>query len=153
MDVATNKVTAMIGPSGCGKSTLLRTLNRMHETLRHTRLEGEISLDGVNILTLDVTKLRRMVGMVFQKPNPFPKSIYENVAYGLRINGLQGAPGRCGGKKPAPRRAVGRSEGQAAQVGLRAFRRASNSGCASPGRWRSIPKCSCWMSRVPRSIR
>src|SRR6476661_3584713 len=90
MDVATNKVTAMIGPSGCGKSTLLRTLNRMHETLRHTRLEGEIALDGVNILTLDVTKLRRMVGMVFQKPNPFPKSIYENVAYGLRINGHQG---------------------------------------------------------------
>ena len=72
LDVATNRVTAMIGPSGCGKSTLLRTLNRMHETLRHTRLEGEIALDGVNILTLDVTKLRRMVGMVFQKPNPFP---------------------------------------------------------------------------------
>src|SRR5580698_6318427 len=90
MDVATNKVTAMIGPSGCGKSTLLRTLNRMHETLRHTRLEGEIALDGVNILTLDVTKLRRLVGMVFQKPNPFPKSIYENVAYGLRINGHAG---------------------------------------------------------------
>jgi phosphate transport system ATP-binding protein len=83
-------VTAMIGPSGCGKSTLLRTLNRMHETLRHTRLEGEIALDGVNILTLDVTKLRRMVGMVFQKPNPFPKSIYENVAYGLKINGYEG---------------------------------------------------------------
>jgi ABC-type phosphate transport system ATPase subunit len=78
LDVATNRVTALIGPSGCGKSTLLRTLNRMHETLRHTRLEGEISLDGVNILTLDVTKLRRLVGMVFQKPNPFPKSIYEN---------------------------------------------------------------------------
>src|ERR1700726_1721538 len=91
MDVATNRVTAMIGPSGCGKSTLLRTLNRMHETLRHTRLEGEIALDGVNILTLDVTKLRRMVGMVFQKPNPFPKSIYENVAYGLRINGHKGS--------------------------------------------------------------
>src|SRR6202047_3200862 len=90
MDVATNKVTAMIGPSGCGKSTLLRTLNRMHETLRHTRLEGEIALDGVDILTLDVTNLRRMVGMVFQKPNPFPKSIYENVAYGLRINGHKG---------------------------------------------------------------
>jgi phosphate transport system ATP-binding protein len=90
MDVATNRVTAMIGPSGCGKSTLLRTLNRMHETLRHTRIEGEISLDGVNILTLDVTKLRRMVGMVFQKPNPFPKSIYDNVAYGLRINGHAG---------------------------------------------------------------
>src|ERR1700731_4280766 len=90
LDVATNRVTAVIGPSGCGKSTLLRTLNRMHETLRHTRLEGEISLDGVNTLTLDVTKLRRLVGMVFQKPNPFPKSIYENVAYGLRIKGHKG---------------------------------------------------------------
>ena len=90
LDVATNRVTALIGPSGCGKSTLLRTLNRMHETLRHTRLEGEISLDGVDILTLDVTMLRRKVGMVFQKPNPFPKSIYENVAYGLRINGHKG---------------------------------------------------------------
>jgi len=90
LDVATNRVTALIGPSGCGKSTLLRTLNRMYETLRHTRLEGEISLDGVDILTLDVTKLRRMVGMVFQKPNPFPKSIFENVAYGLRINGHKG---------------------------------------------------------------
>ena len=90
LDVATNKVTALIGPSGCGKSTLLRTLNRMHETLRHTRLEGEITLDGTNILALDVTKLRRLVGMVFQKPNPFPKSIYDNVAYGLRINGHQG---------------------------------------------------------------
>jgi phosphate transport system ATP-binding protein len=90
LDVATNRVTALIGPSGCGKSTLLRTLNRMYETLRHTRLEGEISLDGVNILTLDVTSLRRKVGMVFQKPNPFPKSVYENVAYGLRINGHKG---------------------------------------------------------------
>lgn len=90
LDVATNRVTALIGPSGCGKSTLLRTLNRMYETLRHTRLEGQISLDGVDILTLDVTSLRRQVGMVFQKPNPFPKSIYENVAYGLRINGHKG---------------------------------------------------------------
>jgi phosphate transport system ATP-binding protein len=90
LDIATNRVTALIGPSGCGKSTLLRTLNRMYETLRHTRLEGEIALDGVDILTLDVTNLRRLVGMVFQKPNPFPKSVYENVAYGLRINGHKG---------------------------------------------------------------
>jgi phosphate transport system ATP-binding protein len=88
LDVATNRVTALIGPSGCGKSTLLRTLNRMHETVRHARLEGEILLDGEDILAQDVTRLRRRVGMVFQKPNPFPKSIFENVAYGLRINGL-----------------------------------------------------------------
>jgi phosphate transport system ATP-binding protein len=90
LNVATNRVTALIGPSGCGKSTLLRTFNRMHETVRHTRLEGEILLDGDNIMTQDVTHLRRRVGMVFQKPNPFPKSIFENVAYGLRINGLDG---------------------------------------------------------------
>jgi phosphate transport system ATP-binding protein len=90
LEVATNRVTALIGPSGCGKSTLLRTFNRMHETIRHSRLEGEILLDGENILHQDVTRLRRRVGMVFQKPNPFPKSIFENVAYGLRINGLEG---------------------------------------------------------------
>jgi phosphate transport system ATP-binding protein len=87
LGVATSKVTALIGPSGCGKSTLLRTLNRMHETVRHARLEGEITLDGQNILAQDVTQLRRRVGMVFQRPNPFPKSIFDNVAYGLRING------------------------------------------------------------------
>jgi len=87
MGVATNKVTALIGPSGCGKSTLLRTLNRMHETVHGARLEGEILLDGKNILAQDVTSLRRRVGMVFQRPNPFPKSIYDNVAYGLRVNG------------------------------------------------------------------
>jgi len=85
--IATSKVTALIGPSGCGKSTLLRTLNRMHETVRNARLAGEILLDGQSILAQDVTQLRRRVGMVFQRPNPFPKSIYENVAYGLRING------------------------------------------------------------------
>ena len=87
MGIATNKVTALIGPSGCGKSTLLRTLNRMHETIRNARLEGEILLDGQNILKQDVTSHRRRVGMVFQRPNPFPKSIFDNVAYGLRING------------------------------------------------------------------
>jgi phosphate transport system ATP-binding protein len=85
-----NQVTALIGPSGCGKSTFLRTLNRMYETQRHTRLEGAILLDGESILEMDVVALRRRVGMVFQKPNPFPKSIFENVAYGLRINGHEG---------------------------------------------------------------
>jgi phosphate transport system ATP-binding protein len=90
LDIAGNRVTALIGPSGCGKSTLLRTLNRMHETVRHTRLDGEIRLDGEDILVQDVTRLRRRVGMVFQRPNPFPKSIFDNVAYGLRINGHTG---------------------------------------------------------------
>lgn len=87
LGIASRKVTALIGPSGCGKSTLLRTLNRMHETVRHTRLEGEILLDGANILWQDVTALRRRVGMVFQRANPFPKSIFDNVAFGLRVNG------------------------------------------------------------------
>jgi phosphate transport system ATP-binding protein len=90
LNIATNRVTALIGPSGCGKSTLLRTLNRLHETVSNTRLEGEIFLDGESIMRQDVTHLRRRVGMVFQRPNPFPKSIFENVAYGLRINGPSG---------------------------------------------------------------
>ena len=88
LEFLSNKVTALIGPSGCGKSTFLRSLNRINDTLRNTRLEGEISLDGENILDMDVTSLRRRVGMVFQRPNPFPKSIFENIAYGPKVNGL-----------------------------------------------------------------
>jgi phosphate transport system ATP-binding protein len=91
MGIADKKVTALIGPSGCGKSTLLRTLNRMHETVNTSRLEGEILLDGQNILAQDVTLLRRRVGMVFQRPNPFPKSIFDNIAYGPKINGYKGS--------------------------------------------------------------
>ena len=89
MQVYANRVTAFIGPSGCGKSTFLRTLNRMNETVRHSRVEGEILLDGEDIFNLDVSEVRRRVGMVFQKSNPFPKSIFENVAYGPRINGYE----------------------------------------------------------------
>jgi phosphate transport system ATP-binding protein len=93
MQIYAGKVTAFIGPSGCGKSTFLRTLNRMHETVRGTRVEGSILLDGENIFAQEVSNLRRRVGMVFQKSNPFPKSIHENVAYGLRINGMAGSRG------------------------------------------------------------
>jgi len=88
MEIFANQVTAFIGPSGCGKSTFLRTLNRMNETVRGSRAEGQILLDGVNILDQEVAYVRRRVGMVFQRSNPFPKSIFDNVAYGLRINGL-----------------------------------------------------------------
>ncbi|MGD0579475.1 MAG: phosphate ABC transporter ATP-binding protein PstB [Bryobacteraceae bacterium] len=88
LEVNTHRVTAFIGPSGCGKSTFLRTLNRMHELVRKTRVEGDVLLDGTNIFEMDVSQLRRRVGMVFQKSNPFPKSIFDNVAYGLRINGF-----------------------------------------------------------------
>jgi phosphate transport system ATP-binding protein len=92
IDVDMDNVTAFIGPSGCGKSTFLRTLNRMNDTVASARVQGEIKLDGDNIYnrSMDVVQLRARVGMVFQKPNPFPKSIYENVAYGPRIHGLAG---------------------------------------------------------------
>jgi phosphate transport system ATP-binding protein len=89
IDISRNKITAFIGPSGCGKSTFLRTMNRMNETVRNTRVQGEILLDGENILDMDVTNVRRRVGMVFQKSNPFPKTIFDNVAYGLRVNGVR----------------------------------------------------------------
>ena len=90
MDIGKNQVISMIGPSGCGKSTFLRCLNRMNDTIDICRVEGELLLDEENIYDrkIDVVELRARVGMVFQKPNPFPKSIYENVAYGARIHGL-----------------------------------------------------------------
>ena len=85
-----NQVTAFIGPSGCGKSSLLRCFNRMNDLIDECRIKGKINIDGVNIYDkkTDIADLRRRVGMVFQKPNPFPKSVYENVAYGLRIQGI-----------------------------------------------------------------
>jgi phosphate transport system ATP-binding protein len=88
LQIRENQVTAFIGPSGCGKSTFLRTLNRMNEALRHTRVEGSILLDGEDIFPMEVSNLRRRVGMVFQRSNPFPKSIYDNIAYGPRVNAL-----------------------------------------------------------------
>ena len=90
LEMRETRITALIGPSGCGKSTFLRTLNRMYETVRGTRLEGKIFLDGSDILEEDVTAVRLKVGMVFQRSNPFPKSIFENVAYGLHVNGYNG---------------------------------------------------------------
>ena len=91
MDIVEHQVTALIGPSGCGKSTFLRTLNRMNETIPGTRMTGSVTLDGADIYKdfKDVPSVRRRVGMVFQKSNPFPKSIFDNVAYGLRVNGVK----------------------------------------------------------------
>lgn len=90
MDITKNNVTALIGPSGCGKSTFLRCLNRMNDTIEGCRIDGRIELDGENIYSnmMDVVVLRSKIGMVFQKPNPFPKSVYDNVAYGPRIHGI-----------------------------------------------------------------
>jgi len=90
LDVRVNRVTALIGPSGCGKSTFLRTLNRMNDLIDNVRISGEVKVDGEDIYAagMDTVDLRKRVGMIFQKSNPFPKSIYENVAYGPRIHGL-----------------------------------------------------------------
>ena len=90
MEIQENEITAFIGPSGCGKSTFLKTVNRMNDLVDGVRIEGNITLDGVDIYKdIDVIDLRRRVGMVFQKPNPFPMSIYDNVAYGPRIHGVK----------------------------------------------------------------
>lgn len=91
MNIKKHTVTAFIGPSGCGKSTFLRTFNRMNDLIDNCRVEGDITIENVNVYSdnINVNELRKTVGMVFQKPNPFPKSIYENVAYGLRINGIR----------------------------------------------------------------
>lgn len=90
LNVEKNTVVALIGPSGCGKSTFLKTLNRMNDLVESVRIEGEVKLDGVNIYqpNTDVVELRKRVGMVFQRPNPFPMSIYDNIAYGPRIHGM-----------------------------------------------------------------
>ncbi len=100
IDIPTNLVTAFIGPSGCGKSTFLRTLNRMNDIIPGTRVEGKVMIDGVDIYDtgIDVVGLRRRVGMVFQKSNPFPKSIFENVAYGLRINKMTSSASELTGR-------------------------------------------------------
>jgi len=91
LDVFTKEVTAIIGPSGCGKSTFIRLLNRMDEMVAHTQISGRIMLDCLDITgsLIDPVEIRRRVGMVFQKPNPFPKSIFENIAYGLQVNGIK----------------------------------------------------------------
>ena len=91
MDIPKNQITAFIGPSGCGKSTLLRSLNRMNDLVEGCRIEGKVLLDGEDIYAkgCDVNKLRRRVGMVFQKPNPFPMSVYDNIAYGPRTHGIR----------------------------------------------------------------
>ena len=90
IEISQNRITALIGPSGCGKSTFLRTLNRLNDKIDNVTIKGEVIIDGINIYdsNIDVVSLRKRVGMIFQKSNPFPKSVFENVAYGPRINGV-----------------------------------------------------------------
>jgi phosphate transport system ATP-binding protein len=108
LNIQPNQVTALIGPSGCGKSTFLRSLNRMNDIVPGARVEGSISIDGADIYapTVDVVDLRRRVGMVFQKSNPFPKSVFDNVAYGLRINRMTGSREELRGRVEASLKAA-----------------------------------------------
>ena len=144
IDVDREHVTAFIGPSGCGKTTFLRTLNRMNDTVASARVSGDIRLDGEDIYApaMDVVQLRARVGMVFQKPNPFPKSIYENVAYGPRIHGLASSKPDMDGIVEGSLKRAGLW--RRSRTGLRKAaprcRVASSSGCASRVRSPSIPK-------------
>lgn len=115
MKLAGNRITAFIGPSGCGKSTFLKTLNRMNDLVEGSRVEGTILLDGDDIYReMDLIDLRTKVGMVFQKPNPFPMSIYDNIAYGPRVHGIKkkAGAGRIGGDEPPTGGHLGGSEGR-----------------------------------------
>ena len=115
LQVPKNQITAIIGPSGCGKSTLLRSFNRMNDLVDSARIEGRILYHGVDLYAdgVDPVEVRRRIGMVFQKPNPFPKSIYDNVAFGPEGGRLSRQHGRAGRALAATRRAVGRGQGQA----------------------------------------
>jgi phosphate transport system ATP-binding protein len=145
IDCATEHVTAFIGPSGCGKSTFLRTLNRMNDTIPSCRVDGDIQLDGEDIYasSMDVVQLRARVGMVFQKPNPFPKSIYENVAYGPRIHGLAATKSDMDVivEKSLKRAGLWEEVKDRLKVGPRCPAANSNA-CASPARLLSIRKSS-----------
>ena len=153
-DIPARRITSMIGPSGCGKSTLLRCLNRMNDRIRGFRGEGKILLDGRDIYErgTDLSRLRKRVGMVFQRPNPFPLSVFENVAYGPKVHGVRQRPGGRGRRALAPgHRALGRGEGPARPERAGPFRASSSSGSASRGCWRWGPRCCSWTSPAPRS--
>ena len=146
LDIVGQHVTALIGPSGCGKSTFLRSLNRMNELIPGCRVTGDVQLDGEPIYGpgIDPVAIRRRIGMVFQRSNPFPKSIHENVAYGLRIGGMKDAREIADARRAGAGAggAVGRGEGPPERQRARASRAASSSGSASRARWRSSPR-SC----------
>jgi phosphate transport system ATP-binding protein len=156
LDIPENKVTAFIGPSGCGKSTLLRAFNRMFELYPEQRAEGQILLDGTDILSSkdDVSLIRAKIGMVFQKPTPFPMSIYDNVAFGVKL--FESLPRvemdervEWALKKAALWTEVKDKLGRAAP----AFPAASSSACASPAASPSSPRCCCSTSPARRWTR
>ena len=141
LTIRQHEITAFIGPSGCGKTTVLRCFNRMNDLIDVARVEGTILYHGVDLYDPQVNpvEVRRRIGMVFQKPNPFPKSIYDNVAYGPRLGGHARSKAELDDDRrgvAARRGAVGRGEGPAEGERARACRVVSSSGCASPARSR-----------------
>ncbi len=155
LQVPKNKITALIGPSGCGKSTLLRSFNRMNDLIDGARIDGSIRYHGVDLYDseVDPVEVRRRIGMVFQKPNPFPKSIYDNVAFGPKVAGYRGRDGRARRALAASGGDLGRGEGQAQGAGHSRCRADSSSGCASRGRSPSSRTSSSWTSRARPSTR
>ena len=158
LDIPDRSVTAFIGPSGCGKSTFLRCLNRMNDTIEGCRVTGDIELDGEDIYSpqVDPVQLRARVGMVFQKPNPFPKSIFENVAYGPRIHGLATSKADLDEivvNSLQKGRPVRGGQGPARTSPAPGFPAASSSGSASPAPSRSTRRSSSWTSPARRSTR
>ena len=125
LPIRRNEITALIGPSGCGKTTFLRCLNRMNDLIDGARVEGQVRYHGVDLYDrrVDPVEVRRRIGMVFQKPNPFPKSIYDNVAFGPKIAGYKGNMDELVEEALQQGRAVGRGQGQAEGLGDRAVRR------------------------------
>ena len=155
MEVPEEKVTAMIGPSGCGKSTFLRCINRMNDLVDAAHVEGELLLGNKNVYDTDVdpVALRRRVGIVFQKPNPFPKSIYDNVAYGLEIQDVEGDHDAIV-ERSLKRAALWEEvEGRLDESGLELSGGPNNNAFVSPGRSRPTPRYCSWTNPQARSIR
>ena len=155
LEIYRNIITAVIGPSGCGKSTFIRCLNRMNDLVPSARIHGQVLYQGHDIYGdgVDPVEVRRRIGMVFQKANPFPKSIYDNVAWGPRVLGMKKDLDERVEKALTRRRSLGRGEGSAEEERAVASRAASSSGCALRARSRSSPTCYCWTSRPRRSTR
>ena len=152
LDIRPNAVTAFIGPSGCGKSTLLKTLNRMNDLVDNVKIEGKVLLDGEDIYApeVDTTVLRKRIGMVFQQPNPFPMSIYDNIAYGPRVHGIKD-------KKKLDQIVEESLKGAAIFDEVKdrlkgppwVFPEGSSRGSVSPELWQYIPMDSLWTNQLP----
>ena len=153
LPVRQGEVLALIGPSGCGKTTLLRSLNRLTELTRTASSTGRITLDGADIADFDPTALRRRVTMVFQQPNPFPMSVYENIAYVLREQAARRPRCRRACARCSPMPACSTRWHTTSAIRRCGSRAGSSSGSASPARWPSRPRCSCSTSRARRSTR